>query len=329
MKKQFIGIVLGCSFFLYALSGQSAPYEEVRVVGETEVVGQNYASAREEAIGEAMNEGILKVSEDFFNPSQFSQIKDIIEVRLGEKRRRLVKDYRLLGETRKGGNLEVELLVVPLKDQVRRELIRWGILFDRIKRPTFFIQPFEGSQGAIWAQRIQNRLADLGYLSASSKEEADVLLSGEIGKEGRKSIPAQITIEMKNVQKRSSRRKVSLQKEWEEREMAGFLATAALGKVIPPWLKMVGSGRVYEIEVSGLRNNLPLRELRKMLNSDEWGFSEGKDAEYSAGSVVFETVFDGEMGKLVKTLAQMKVAGDSLKVVDVKDRKVKVEIVKR
>lgn len=321
MNRRLIGIALVSSGWITGLFGQTPlPSPDASTaVGEAKVTGGNLAEARNSATEEAMKGVVLNAALGFLSNDAGQRNRDVVLSRVATPPRRFIQDYKLIRETPSVDVMQVELRAVPLKDKIREEMIRWGILFDRAHRPKFNLLTLQEqadrssakhSPSLKWTRLLASRLRGLGFVVEEGKGnarggEADITLWGTLQTTGKNDLRANLQAAIEKPTTKLLAMQESFSFEDSEATIAGGMATLLLEKTLPAWFVQSGEGRVFDVTIDGLTSAKPYKEILDALNSGKGGFSSGFERMYAPGTITFASVYDGTSRELAEALLKL------------------------
>ncbi len=345
MLRRWLGIATACSVLALGLAApaQAVQVEEsISAVGSAPWTARNPALAKKDALRAALVAVLEKVAQRWIPVEIFAANVDILSWRLEKSATRLIRDYRLIREGRKEGAFEVEVSAMPRYDLLQSHLLDWGIMYDRPQRPVFGLMALKTAQGRgaaqkidvkLWTRQLSKRLSQIGYevVEVGKKQAAsfDIGIVGEISSFGSNSVAATLRTYVQKNRGALGRLRKTVSLEKGTNKAAGILALSLLEKTLPAWFREIGEARVYTLTVTGISSYRSYQAFRKILNSGRWGFASGWDKVYSPGEVTFQVVFNGSMARLVRTLRELKVAGETFRVAEAKGKAVRLEVKKK
>ena len=139
MKERFNGIVAVFSCVLLIATAVFAEAQtQISAEGEAEIVSGNRANARSQALETAMIEGLLSAASGLTTPFVSQNARDILGAVIAERPQQFVRNYKLVSEEVKGGTLRIRVTLKLKIEELRGELSKYGLLYDRARRPTFW-----------------------------------------------------------------------------------------------------------------------------------------------------------------------------------------------
>lgn len=326
MRKRSIGIVGICSLWMLAAPAFGEAPTGVVASAEVPVVNSNVAKARKEALTEALVSVNLSQAERMVSPSVWLENQDIVSAKLSGDPRPFIKDFRVRAKA-SDGVMRVEVSAAPREERLRTELLKWGILYDRARRPRIEMIPLEeqrtGSglttdRSTQWTTRVAQRLRGMGFLvvDASSGHLSDIAIGGYVSAYKDQAI----SISLSGFQKSPSLELAKVQGSYPVDQgpdlAAGLAVSALLEKLLPAWFRVSGEGKEYAIEISGIKSYKQYTEIRELFNSGRGGFASGKEGTYAPGAVTFRVVYGGAVKDLVSALTRVRLSGGQIQVVE-------------
>jgi hypothetical protein len=328
LKRRSIGIaVIGSVLWLSALArAQSpAPPETVVAWGESTAVRENPSGARGEALEKALSSVNFLQAEKLVAPSVWSEVADVVGRRLAGDPRPYIQDFRVLREERSGDKLRIEVGAVPRVGKLREELLRWGILYDRPRRPRIAVAmiharrpggPMQGAPSPQWTGLLAARLRSLGFSvhelgiqppsgMSNGIEGADLVVTGFVSAYGDRAVSADLSGSAGNPPVELARLQSSFPLEGGADLASGLIVSGLLENLLPAWFRAHGEGKEYSVGFTGVKSYKQYTEISGTFQSGRNGFASGMERAYSAGKVVFRVVFGGSVEELAAALASL------------------------
>jgi hypothetical protein len=318
----------------------------IEASAEVAVVKRNVAGARDEALQKALSSVNLQLAEKLVPVSVWVDNQDIVVKRLTGDPRPYIQDFRVLQEGSAGGVLRIEVSAVPRAEKLREDLLKWGILYDRARRPVIGVAMLEdrrpgtgtkGNPSPQWTARLVKRLRGLGFLvnevrerirpkGAPEADPNDVIVSGIVSPYGDRAVSVQLAASSVKPPAELAKVRGSFPMDEGPDAAAGLIASAFLENLLPAWFRASGEGREYSVGISGLKSYKQYQEIAAIFNSGRDGFASGVERTYASGFVSFSVVYGGSMADLVAVLGKIQVSGGRIQVTDVMGQSVSATI---
>jgi hypothetical protein len=243
----------------------------------------------------------------------------------------------VLREGSAGGVLRIEVSAVPRTEKLRGELLKWGLLYDRSRRPRIGVSLFEGRRSptgapgvfsAKWTGRLVERLRGLGFpgsevapqarrVDSSGMETHDVVVSGSASVYGNQAVSVDLSAARGNPLTEIAKIQGSFPLDEGPAVAAGLIASALLENLLPAWFRVNGDSREYAVRISGLKSYKQYLEISGVVNSGRDGFASGMERTYAPNEVTFTLAYGGSVTDLVQALGRIRLTEGSVAVTEV------------
>lgn len=321
---------------------RSMSVKAVNAIGEAPILKRNQAVARSQAIQNAMVQAFGALAQEMLSPVFVQTNQDVLWEKVEKSPRRYVRDYKLLGQSVEEEMFYVETEMMMRVGMVREDLVRWGMIYDGVRRPKFGIFPLmekktlnstRGNPSLVWTARLANRLRGMGYEVEEIRTKAvdassvyDIGISGSFSTYGDKNFSASLHLARRKPSQNLARLNVSFPLSKEKELVVGLLALNALQRVLPAWFRQTGEGRQYALIVRGLKSFADYEKLLDSLHSSQEGFLSAKEKIYSPGEVTFQVLYNGSLNKFVGSLNRIRLAKLRFNITEAQGNTVYIEV---